>query len=77
MKKVIINTEFIDRHTKKKYKPGKTVKMTEERVAEIKEVNPHLITVIGNAEERDAEKGSGENKNPDENKSSDENENPE
>lgn len=68
MKKVLINVEFIDRYTKKKYKAGKTAEMTEERVAEIKEVNPHFITVIGNAEEPDENEKSEEKKDSKENK---------
>lgn len=52
MKKVIVNVPFIDRYTGETHKAdGKPIEMTEERVAEVKEVNPNFITVIGNAEE--------------------------
>lgn len=55
MKKVLVNVTFKDRYTGKKHVAGKTEKMTEERVREIKEVNPHFVTVIGEiAEEKEA-----------------------
>ena len=51
MKKVVVNVPFIDRYTGKLLKAdGKPIEMTEERVAEVKEVNPNFITVIGNVE---------------------------
>ena len=50
MKKVLINVSFKDRYTGKTRVAGKTAEMSEERVAEIKEVNPNFITVIGNVE---------------------------
>jgi hypothetical protein len=49
MKKVVVNVPFYDRYTGKLHKAyGKPIEMTEERVAEVKEVNPNFITVIGN-----------------------------
>ena len=51
MKKVMINIDFIDAETGKVRKAGTKVKLTEERVAEIRAVNPDLITVIGTVEE--------------------------
>lgn len=52
MKKVVVNVPFIDRYTGKLLKAdGKPVEMTEERIAEIKEVNPNFISVVGNVEE--------------------------
>lgn len=51
MKKVMINIDFIDAHTGKRHKAGTKEKMSEERVAEIRAVNPDLITVIGSVEE--------------------------
>ncbi len=54
MKKVLINVEFKDRYTGKKHIPGKTEKMTEARIAEIKEVNPHFVTVVGEVEDSGA-----------------------
>lgn len=51
MKKVVVNVPFTDRYTGKLHKAdGKPIEMTEERVAEVKEVNPNFITVIGNVE---------------------------
>lgn len=49
MKQVLVNVEFRDRYTGEKYIPGKTYPMSEERVKEVKEVNPNFITVVGNA----------------------------
>ena len=52
MKKVVVNVPFIDRYTGKMHKAdGKPIEMTEERVAEVKEVNPNFITVVGNVKE--------------------------
>lgn len=51
MKKVMINIDFNDAHTGKRHKAGTKEKMSEERVAEIRAVNPELITVIGSADE--------------------------
>lgn len=55
MKKVLINVSFKDRYTGKVYTAGKTYDMTAERVAEVKEVNPNFVDVVGNVEEPDAE----------------------
>ena len=49
-KKVLVNIEFKDRYTGEVYVAGKTYDMTEERIKEVKEVNPNFIDVIGNAE---------------------------
>lgn len=51
MKEVLINVPFRDAYTDEVYTPGKTYPMTEERVKEIKEVNPNFVTVVGNAKE--------------------------
>lgn len=51
MKKVMINIDFIDAHTGKRHKAGNKEKMSEDRVTEIRAVNPDLITVIGSVEE--------------------------
>ena len=51
MKEVLINVAFRDVYTGEVYTPGKTYPMTEERVKEIKEVNPNFVTVVGNAKE--------------------------
>lgn len=53
MKKVIVNVPFKDRHTGKLLEAdGKILEMTEDRVQEIKEVNPNFITVVGIVEEK-------------------------
>lgn len=52
MKKVVVNVPFIDRYTGELHKAdGKPIEMTEERVAEVKEVNPNFISVVGNVKE--------------------------
>lgn len=51
MKKVLINVDFKDRYTGEMHKAGATEEMSEERVAEVKEVNPNFISVVGNVEE--------------------------
>ena len=51
MKKVLINIDFKDRYTGEMHKAGATEEMSEERVAEVKEVNPNFISVVGNVEE--------------------------
>lgn len=47
MRTVLVNVAFRDKYTKKMYVAGKTYEMSEERIAEIKEVNSNFITVIG------------------------------
>lgn len=48
MKTVMVNQPFKDRYdTSKTYVAGKTYQLTEERITEIRGVNPNLITVIG------------------------------
>lgn len=75
MKKVLINTDFRDRYTGKIHKAGKTEKMSESRVAEVKEVNPELITVIGDIQEENQGKDQtdGNNANNSDNGGSDDN----
>ena len=52
MKKlVMVNVGFDDAYTGEKYVAGKPIVLSEERVAEVKEINKNLISVIGNAEE--------------------------
>ena len=63
MKKVLINTDFRDRYTGKIHKAGKTEEMSESRVAEVKEVNPELITVIGDIPDEKQETEQNENSN--------------
>ena len=47
MKEVLINISFRDKYTDKVYAAGKKYPMTEERVKEIKEINPNFVTVVG------------------------------
>ena len=54
MKNVLVNVPFRDVYTGKMYEAGKTYPMSEERVKEVKEVNPNFVTVVGNAEEKPA-----------------------
>ena len=44
--KVLINKKFTDRYTKKVYKVGETIEVTEERYAEIKKTNAALVTAV-------------------------------
>ena len=50
MKKVLINETFKDVYTGRMHTAGDTDEMTDERIKEIKEVNPNFVTVIGKAE---------------------------
>ena len=70
MKKVVVNVPFFDRYTGELHKAdGKPIEMTEERVAEVKEVNPHFITVVGNVEEpKKADDKKSDNKKSDDKK---------
>lgn len=47
MRTVLVNVPFRDKYTGEVYVAGKTYTMSEERVKEVKEVNPNFITVIG------------------------------
>ena len=67
MKEVLINVPFRDVYTEEVYTAGKTYPMTEERVKEIKEVNPNFVTVVGNAKEA---KSGSKGKSSEEKKSS-------
>lgn len=49
MKQVLVNVPFRDKYTGEMYAAGKAYPMTEDRVKEVKDVNPNFITVIGNA----------------------------
>lgn len=52
MKKlVMVNVGFDDAYTGEKYDAGKVIELSEQRVAEVKEIDKNLISVIGNAEE--------------------------
>lgn len=52
MKRVLINTNFIDVYTGNLHEAGSYEEMTEERIAEIKAVNPNFVDVVGNAESK-------------------------
>lgn len=52
MKKVLVNYDFIDAYTGKLQKAGSKVNMTEERIAEVKSVNPDFVSVIGVVEDK-------------------------
>ena len=52
MKKIVmVNVGFKDAYTGKEYVAGKPIVLSEQRVAEVKEIDKNLISVIGNAEE--------------------------
>ena len=46
MSKVLINTNFYDAHTGELYIAGEFTDLTEERIAEVKLVDPNFITVV-------------------------------
>jgi len=50
MKKVLININFKDAYTDELYVAGEYANLTDERIIEIKAVNPNFVTVVGNAE---------------------------
>lgn len=47
MRTVLVNVAFRDRYTNELYVAGKEYPMSEDRIKEVKEVNPNFITVIG------------------------------
>ena len=52
MKKlVLINVDFKDAYTGKMHRAGEKVEMTDERITEVKSVNPEFVTGIGIVEE--------------------------
>lgn len=48
MKKVLVNVAFTDAYTGEKYEAGQRIVMSQERIAEVKEVDRNLISVVGN-----------------------------
>ncbi len=50
MKRVMVNVAFKDAYTGELYKAGSEINLTEERVAEVKEIDKNMISVIGNVE---------------------------
>lgn len=63
MKKVLVNFDFIDAYTGKLRKAGSKAEMTDERIAEIKSINPDFVTVIGVVEEKAPEEKTPEGEN--------------
>ena len=54
MKKlVLINVDFKDAYTGKIHRAGERVEMTDERITEVKSINPEFVSVIGIVEEVD------------------------
>lgn len=52
MKKIVlVNVDFIDVYTGKLHKAGDKVEMTDERIAEVRGVNPEFVSVIGTVAE--------------------------
>lgn len=51
MKIVMVNVDFIDAYTGEMHKTGSKVEMTEDRIAEVKAVNPEFVSVIGTVAE--------------------------
>lgn len=49
MKRVVVNVGFIDAYTGEKYKAGEVITLTEERIAEVREIDKNLISIVGNA----------------------------
>lgn len=47
----MVNVGFKDAYTGEEYEAGKLIVLSEQRVAEVKEIDKNLISVIGNAEE--------------------------
>lgn len=65
MKKVLVNVSFTDAYTGEKYEAGQRIVMSQERIAEVKEVDRNLISVVGNvptAVQEDAESEAAEEK---------------
>lgn len=55
MREVLVNSTFEDKYSHKKYEGGKKYPMTDARIAEIKEVNPNLISVLGESKAKSPE----------------------
>lgn len=51
MKKVLVNEGFKDKYTGQVYEAGNIYTFSNERVAEVKEVNKNFLEVIGNVED--------------------------
>lgn len=56
MKKIVlVNYDFKDAYSGKLHKAGDKVEMTDERIAEVKAVNPDFVSVIGIVEKTEEE----------------------
>lgn len=56
MKKIVlVNHDFKDAYSGELHKAGDKVEMTDERIAEVKGVNPDFVSVIGIVEEAEEE----------------------
>lgn len=53
---VLVNIDFKDVYTGKLHKAGDKVEMTDERIAEVRSVNPEFVSVIGTAEKAEKPK---------------------
>lgn len=49
---VLVNIDFKDVYTGKLHTAGSKVEMTDERIAEVRSVNPEFVSVIGVAEKK-------------------------
>lgn len=56
MKIVLVNVDFIDAYTGELRPAGSKAEMTDERIAEIRAINPEFVSVVGVADEKDEEK---------------------
>ena len=52
-KLVLVNVDFKDVYTGKLHKAGDREEMTDERVMEVKAINPDFVTVVGAVEEEE------------------------
>jgi len=52
-KLVLVNVDFKDVYTGKLQKAGDREEMTDERVMEVKAINPDFVTVVGSVEEEE------------------------
>lgn len=49
---VLVNIDFKDVYTGKLHKAGDKLEMTDERITEVRSVNPEFVSVIGTAAEK-------------------------
>ena len=55
---VLVNIDFRDVYTGKLHKAGDKVEMSDERITEVRSVNPEFVSVIGTAEKAEKPKAS-------------------